>query len=239
MTLRSARRSALTLTAVALGGALALAVPMAASAHVHATADGATAGSTSRVEFSFSHGCDGSPTTALVVDLPDTVETATPVVDGVWTVERELADNGLPTSVTYTAVTPIEDGLAASVAMDVVFGSEAADTEVAFPVTQECASGETAWVEVPEEGQDPHELEAPAPTVAVAAASASDADSDGHAHADEHADTDEHAAADADESAATAAAATDDTGVWATWLAGGALAVSVAALAVALIRRRA
>ena len=220
MTLRPARRPALALTAVALGGILALAAPSAASAHIHAHADDAVAGASSRVAFSFSHGCDGSATTALVVELPDSVETATPVVDGVWTIERDLGDNGLPTSVTFTAAAPVADGLAATAAMDVVFGADAADTEVAFPITQICETGETAWVEEAAEGQDPHELEAPAPTVAVAAA----ADGDDHgAHAD----------------AADTAGKADGGAPAALWLAGGALAVSIAALAVAVTRRRA
>lgn len=222
MTLRSSRRSALALTGIALGGALALAVPMAASAHVHAHADGAAAGATSRVEFSFSHGCDGSPTTALVVDVPEGVDNATPVVDGAWSISREIGDDGLATQITYTAVTPVEDGFAASIELDALFGSETGGTEIAFPVTQTCETGETAWVEVAEDGEDPEQLESPAPTVAVAAASDAPADEHG-----EHTD-----AAD------SASAASDDSAPVATWLAGGALVVSVAALAAALIRRR-
>ncbi len=224
MTIRSARRPALALTGVALGGALVLAAPLAASAHVHAHAEGAAAGATSRVDFAFSHGCDGAATTALVFDVPEQVDNVTPVVDGAWTISRELGDNGIPTRVTFTAAAPIEDGLAASVSMDALFSSDAGGTDVAFPVTQLCETGETAWVEIPEEGQDPEELEAPAPTVAVADASAaSDAGHGGH-----HAEAD---AADAE----PAASAADPT---ATWLAGGALLLGAVALVVALLNRR-
>ena len=40
-----------------------------------------------------------------------------------------------------------------------------------FPTIQTCESGETAWIEIPAEGQDPEELESPAPGVEVVAAS--------------------------------------------------------------------
>jgi periplasmic copper chaperone A len=223
----TARRTALTFTGIALGGALAIGLPMAASAHVHAHAEGAAAGATSRVELSFSHGCDDSPTTALVVDIPEGADNATPVVDGAWTISREVGDDGVPTQITYTAVEPVDTAFAASVSMDVLFGADTGGTDVAFPVTQVCAEGETAWVELAEEGQDPHELEAPAPTVAVAEA--------GEAATDEHGDHAEHA----DEATTDAAAETAAPDATPYWLAGGALALSAAALVAALVRRRA
>jgi uncharacterized protein YcnI len=223
MTTRSARRSALTLTGVALGGALVLAAPLAASAHVHVHADGAAAGATSRLEFSFSHGCDGSPTTALVFDVPAGVANVTPVVDGVWTIDRVLGDDGTPTQVTYTAVTPVEDGLAASASFDALFSSDVGGTDIAFPVTQVCETGETAWTQIAEDGQDPDELESPAPVVAVGAAS--------DAAASEHGD--DHGAAETAPAAATA-----ESAPVATWLGGGALVLGAAALVVALLNRR-
>ncbi|MCK6081384.1 YcnI family protein [Microbacterium sp. EYE_5] len=226
MTTRAPRRSALALTGAAIGGALVLAAPLAASAHVHVHADGAAAGATSRLDFTFSHGCDGAATTALVFDIPDAVDNATPIVDGAWTIDRELGENGVPTRITYTAVTPVEDGLSATVAFDALFSSDAGGTDVAFPVVQQCGTAETAWSEIAEDGQDPDELESPAPLVAVGAASETGSSDHGEDHGD--------AAADAEPAAATAPAA-DAT---ATWLAGGALVLGAAALVVALLNRR-
>ena len=40
---------------------------------------------------------------------------------------------------------------------------DSAGQVLAFPVVQTCAKGETAWVDLAAEGQDPEELEAPAP----------------------------------------------------------------------------
>lgn len=217
----------------AAGLALVLGVPLAASAHVHVDPGAAPAGATETLTFAFSHGCDGSPTTALVIDIPEGVGNATPVVQGGWTISREAGADGIPTRVTFTADTPVEDHLKATVSMDVLFDESAADTTVAFPIVQTCVEGETAWTEVAEEGQDPEELESPAPAVAVGAAAA-----DEDAHGGSVAAHDEHASDDAaDDTTADAAPAAASDPV-ARWLAAGGLAAGIAALVVVLVRGR-
>lgn len=200
------------------GVALAVAAPLAAAAHVHVSPGESPAGTSTRLDFTFSHGCDGSPTTALRFDLPAGIDAVTPVLDGAWTIAREVGADGIATRLVYAAVQPVEDGVSATVSMDVVFASTAADTDVAFPVVQECAAGETAWAEVPEAGQDPHELDAPAPVVAVGPVAADD----GHGHGEGSAAHD-------------AAPAADPV---ARWLSGGALVAALAALGVAILGRR-
>ena len=217
---------------VTAGLALAIGAPLAASAHVHVTPETAAAGGTETLTFSFSHGCDGSPTTALAVDIPAGVGNATPVVQGGWTITRELGTAGVPTRVVYTADTPVEDGFAAAVSMDVLFTEGTAGTTLAFPVTQTCAAGEAAWTQIAEDGEDPHDLDAPAPLVAVGAA-ADDADA-GHADADGSGHASDDAAA-ADAEAAASVASADPV---ARWLAAGGLAAGIAALVVVLVRGR-
>ena len=223
------RRAVIGVTA---GLALAIGAPLAASAHVHVTPETAAAGGTETLTFSFSHGCDGSPTTAVAVDIPAGVGNATPVVQGGWTITRELGTDGVPTRVVYTADTPVEDGFKAAVSMDVLFSEGTADTTLAFPVTQTCAEGETAWTQIAEDGEDPHDLDAPAPLVAVGAA-ADDADA-GHADADGSGHASDDAAA-ADAEAAASVASADPV---ARWLAAGGLAAGIAALVVVLARGR-
>ena len=210
-------RPRLLVGGLAGAAALVLAAPLAASAHVHVTPEDADAGASTRLTFSFSHGCEQSPTTALEFTIPDGVDAVTPVVDGAWIIDRRLGDGGVADQVVYTAVAPIEDGLSAAVAMDVVFASAVAHSEVAFPVRQLCADGETDWSEVAEDGQDAAELESPAPVVAVGDVAAA---AGGHGHG----------------------GSVDDADPVARWLSGGALVAAVAALAVALVglrRRRA
>lgn len=227
------RTRARLLTGAVLGGALVLAGPIAAFAHVHVTPEDSAAGTATNLTFSFSHGCEDSPTTALVVDIPEGVTNVVPVLGAGWTIERAIADNGAVTQVTYLADVPVENGLKGEVSMDVRFGEELADSDVAFPVTQECVTGVTAWTEVAAEGGE--EPESPAPIVAVGAV-AEEGDAHG-GHGDAEAEGTDEAAAS--ETSAPAVAATDAT---ALWLGGAGLALGAVALVVALLslrRRRA
>ncbi len=230
---RRARPSTLTIAGIVAGAALVLAAPLAASAHIHVSPEDSDAGATTRLSFSFSHGCDDSPTTALVFTIPEGVDGVTPVLDGAWTITRELGSDGVPTQVTYTAVSPVESGTAATVSLDVIFASSAAETSVAFPVLQKCATGETDWSELIADGQTEDDLEAPVPVVAVGAVVADSGhdhgDDDGDAHADGHTD----AATDAGTSADTSSA--DPV---ARWLSGGALVAALAALGLVIAGRR-
>lgn len=232
MTRSSSRTRARLLLGGLAGAALVVAAPLAASAHVHVTPEESAAGATTRLSFTTSHGCDGSPTTALVFTIPEGVDGVTPVLDGAWTLQREIGSDGIPTSVTYTAVNPIETGVSATVSLDVIFASSASGTSVAFPVLQKCAVGETDWSEVAAEGQSEDDLAAPAPVVAVGDVAA-DSDHD-HGHGDAATeDSSEHG--DAEDAAA---AAPSDADPVARWLSGGALVAALAALGVALFGRR-
>ena len=92
---------------------------------------------------------------------------------------------------------------------------ESEGTTLVFPTIQTCEQGESAWIEVPEDGQDAEELELPAPSVTITAA-------EGDAHG-----SDEPAEAAEDGS---------DLGAWA--LGVGLLGVLVGAFAVVQARRR-
>ena len=181
---------------LALGAGLVLAVPLAASAHVTVSPDAATAGDYSVLTFAFSHGCEQSPTTSLTIDVPDGVASIAPQIEPGWSIERVGAESGIPTQIVYTADAPVETGLRATVTLQVNFAEDAAGETVAFPVLQTCVDGSTDWSELAEEGEDPHDLDAPAPIVAVAAAG--DESGHGHGSAGEQA---------ADDQAATASAA--------------------------------
>lgn len=162
-------------------------VPAAAQAHVGVTPDSMTAEGSAVLTFSFTHGCEDSPTTALRVTMPEGLTSVSPTVDGLWDVAVDRADNGLVSAVTYTAATPIAHDLRGEVTMAVRLGEDAAET-LAFPVEQRCETGANEWVEIAEDGQDPHDLESPAPVVTV-----SDAAAEAH---DDHGTSGEHKASD-------------------------------------------
>ncbi|PZU47891.1 MAG: nuclear export factor GLE1 [Microbacterium sp.] len=236
MSRTSSRPRALVAAGVVAGAALVLAAPLAASAHIHVTPEESAAGTSTRLDFSFSHGCDDSPTTAVVFTIPEGIDGVTPVLNGAWTISRELGDDGIPTQVTYTAVTPVESGTAATVSLDVIFASSAAETSVAFPVLQRCVEGETDWSEVAAEGQTEDDLEAPAPVVAVGAVSADTGH--GHGDAEESEDAADDSAAHEGDHAETAAPSASEPDAVARWLGGSALVAALAALGVAIAGRR-
>lgn len=231
MNTRTSTRIHRIVLGVLAGGALAVAAPLAASAHVHVDPGTASAGGTQTLAFSFSHGCDGSPTSALAIDIPEGVGNATPIVQGGWTIQRETSADGVPTRIVFTADTPVDDHLKATVSMDVLFDESAAGTTVAFPVTQTCVDGETPWTQIAAEGEDPHDLDAPAPVVEVGEPTDDGAHSTGH---DEAAASEETEA----EASGTGSAGAVDADPVARWLAAGGLAAGIAALVVVLLRGR-
>lgn len=200
------------------GTALAVAVPLAASAHVTVTPDAPVAGAYDVLTFAFGHGCDGSPTTAIRIDLPDGLDSATPTIAPGWTidVERDPSDN-LVSAITYTATEPVPDGLRAAFEVSVKYAADAPGT-LAFPVEQTCADGSVSWSETVAEGEDPHSVEHPAPTVTLAAAE----EDAGHAGHDEDGE---------DAEAAPAAAQADPLPLA---LGAGGLVAGLAALGVAI-----
>lgn len=176
-------KTALGAFGVALAAGLVL-VPVAASAHVGVEADGSAApGGETTLTFGFSHGCDGSPTTQLVVEMPDGLSGVHPVADPAWDIEIERGgDAGRVSTVTYTATEAIPDELRGEAEMVVGFADDAADA-LAFPVEQICEDGSTSWSEIAEDGQDPHELESPAPVLSLAGDDAAGHDHGGAASA--------------------------------------------------------
>ena len=219
---RRARRAAIASVAVLGGAVLALAVPGMASAHVGVSPDEIVAGDHGVLTFSFSHGCENSPTTALRITMPEGLASVAPTMDGDWTIDVERGDDGLVSAVTYTALAPVPTDLRGAVSMSVGL-DENTPTSLAFPVVQQCVEGSTEWTQLAEDGEDPHSLDSPAPVVTVTEGAAG-----GHG---------EHDAADTTTDAAAPAAADPLP----TILGAGGLAAGVAALVVAVLayRRRA
>ncbi|MCK3768424.1 YcnI family protein [Microbacterium aerolatum] len=150
----------------ALAAGLVLAAPAAAQAHVGVSPDSITPEGSAVLAFSFTHGCENSPTTALRITMPDGLTSVSPTIDAAWDVAVERADNGLVSAVSYTAATPIPHDLRGEVTMAVRLGEDAPET-LAFPVEQQCETGVNEWIEIAEDGEDPHDLESPAPVVTV------------------------------------------------------------------------
>ncbi|MDG4767678.1 YcnI family protein [Solwaraspora sp. WMMD406] len=210
------------MAALASGAVLLAGAP--ASAHVTVSPTVTTADSYTVLTVSVPHGCDGSSTTRVAIQIPDLINSVTPTINQGWTVEKVMADLDPPVTdshgneltervaeVVYTAKTPLPDDMRDVFELSLKL-PDAAGEELIFPAIQTCEQGEAAWAQVPADGQDSHELDYPAPSFVITAA---DDDSAGGGHAAD--DAADEAADDAADDAAgstelTPASSTTDTG---------------------------
>ncbi|MGW4929800.1 YcnI family copper-binding membrane protein [Agromyces sp. NPDC004153] len=227
--MRIARLSA---AGLAGGAVLALAaVPLAASAHVTVTPSGTAAGSYTVLTFAYSHGCEGSPTTAIAIDIPESIASVAPTLNPNYTIEK-VADGDRTSQVVYTAITPVQDGYRDTIELSLQLPEDAAGETLAFPVLQTCEVGETNWNQVAEEGEE--EPESPAPAIVV---TESTGDEHGHGAATDEAAADEHGDGHA-EGTEEVAATSDDADTVARVLGIGGLVVGVVGIVLALAARR-
>lgn len=226
----SARTRTLTFAGVAAGALLAIGAPLAASAHVGVTPSDTAAGSYALLTFGVGHGCDGSPTTRIAIDIPESIISVTPTVNPNWTIEKVATGEGHDARVTqviYTAITPLEDGLRDTFVLSAKLPDDAVGETLEFPVLQSCAVGETNWSETTVAGEE--EPDAPAPFFVVTAASEG---GDGHgAPANSDATTDA-----ASETSASPEAPSSD--VVARVLGVGGLVVGAIGVVLAVVTRR-
>jgi uncharacterized protein YcnI len=160
--------------------AAALALPAAAGAHVTAYAVGdLPPEGYGKIDFRVPHGCDGSPTTSLTIQLPDTVVGATPQVVPGWEISTKEGKLANPVEAHGEQITEgvrevtwrggsLADDRLQEFGMSVQTAGGKAGEKAYFKILQRCEEGETAWAEIPVEGEE--EPEAPAAEVVFASA---------------------------------------------------------------------
>jgi uncharacterized protein YcnI len=170
---RDARGLTLIGAAALIAGVVGFAGP--ASAHVTVTPSTTTAGAHAILELAVAHGCGASPTTSITVQIPAQITSVTPTRTALWKVTKQTEKIDPPAvdphgntivervaSVTYSTGTPLPDGYRDVFELAVQL-PETNGTVLRFPTIQTCEQGESAWIEVPQDGQDVGELELPAP----------------------------------------------------------------------------
>ena len=176
-----------SLSAAVVASGLLVLTATGASAHVSVTPTVTTAGAYSVLTFAVPHGCDGSPTTKIAIQVPDDFATVTPGVNPNWTVEKVMKKLDKPvddghggqytervSEVVYTGKSPLADGYRDTLDLQVKLPETVGKT-LTFPVVQTCEKGETAWVQVPTADQKEDDLESPAPALTITAATKDDA----------------------------------------------------------------
>jgi uncharacterized protein YcnI len=158
---RSARRSARRRLAAALGLAAGIAVLAAgpAGAHIHTDPEEAAAGSHLTVGFEIEHGCDGSPTVELSLEIPAGVNDAVAEPLPGWT-------SSVESGVARWTGGSLPDDSPGVFPLTMTLPAEAGP--LAFKMIQRCTVGSLEWIEDEVEGQP--EPEHPAPILEVTAA---------------------------------------------------------------------
>ncbi|QJW34951.1 DUF1775 domain-containing protein [Cellulosimicrobium protaetiae] len=155
---RPGRRGTRVVLAAVAAGALAALTAGPAAAHVLIETVEPHGDGTSTLTFTFDHGCDGEPTDALRVTLPEGVEALAAGQPDGW--ESEVGTD----SVEWSGE-PVPDGERAAFTLDVRVTGEVGQAFV-FPAVQECPSGASyAWTDTDPSGARP------APTFVATSAS--------------------------------------------------------------------
>jgi|SRR6185503_17974934 uncharacterized protein YcnI len=156
---------------------LAAVVASPAAAHVTLERRQAPVGSYYKAVFAVPHGCAGSPTVKLRVQVPEGVIGIKPMPKAGWTVETvkgkyatEYDFHGSKLSEGVKEVVWSGGKLADENYDEFVFSSYLTpglkpDTTLYFPVVQECEQGVSRWIDIPANGAggQGHDSKTPAP----------------------------------------------------------------------------
>jgi uncharacterized protein YcnI len=161
---------------VTLGAAGAVAVACVASAHVTLETREAPVGAPYKAVLRVPHGCDGAPTTALRVRIPEGMIAVKPMPKPGWRIDT--VSGKYPKTYSFFHGAKLSDGVTevsfsggslpdAYYDEFVVTGFIAGDLEpgtmLYFPVVQECEKGVHRWIEIPAAGKSPGDYREPAP----------------------------------------------------------------------------
>lgn len=148
-----------------------------ALAHVELQIDKAPAGSLYKAVLMVPHGCAGSPTTEIKVQIPDVVIGTKPMAKPGWQITIKTANLATPVDLEGQTITEAVKeidwsggSLPDNFYDEFAFVTELPDKPGAviyFPTVQVCAQGETRWIEVPSQGERPDDLKAPAPSLTL------------------------------------------------------------------------
>ena len=142
-------------------------------AHVSMSSSAAEPGAFTKLTFRIPHGCDGSPTTKITVQLPEGTTSVKPQVHYGWKIktkkiklEKPIAQENHEITETISEVTwtggPLEDQYMDEFGISLRLPETSAKF-LSFPVIQECKKGTLKWIEVPKEADEAKTLKRPTP----------------------------------------------------------------------------
>src|SRR5438045_1373889 len=161
-------KTGFVVVAVALGAAPAV-------AHVSLETRQATIGSSYKAVFTVPHGCAGSATTKIRVQIPEGVIGVKPMPKAGWNLETikgkyaaEYDYHGSKMSegvkeVVWSGGKLADDNYDEFVVATYLSGGLKPTSTLYFPVVQECEQGVSRWIDIPSEGGHGHDSKTPAP----------------------------------------------------------------------------
>ena len=161
------------LAAVAAGAMLLAGSP--AHAHVTLERTEAPAGGFYKAVLRVPHGCGGSPTIGLKVQIPAGVIEARPMPKPGWQIsmaskplDPPFEDDGIKITTAVSEIDWTGGNLPDAFYDEFVFRArlpKRPGTTIYFPAIQLCAKGEEHWIQIPAQGQNADDLDNPAPGV--------------------------------------------------------------------------
>jgi uncharacterized protein YcnI len=148
--------------------ALATLAVSSASAHITLENRQATIGSSYKAVFAVPHGCAGSATIKIRVQIPEGVIAVKPMPKPGWNVETikgkyaaEYDYHGAKSAegvkeVVWSGGKLADDNYDEFVISTFLTGALKPNTTLYFPVVQECEQGISRWIDIPEEGHAAH-----------------------------------------------------------------------------------
>ena len=179
-------------TVGAVAATLAVLSAGAVDAHPSLERQEATVGAPYKAIVRVPHGCDGSPTLRVRVQIPEGVIGVKPMPKPGWTIET--------TRGAYAEAHPYYHGAVLKEGVrEIVWNGRLADdnydefvfvgfmaktlsggSRLHFPTIQECEQGQQAWAEVAAAGQSTHDLKFPAPVLRLVQAKTAEHDHGAH-----------------------------------------------------------
>jgi uncharacterized protein YcnI len=158
-------------------GLAAAIITSSASAHITLENRQATPGSHYKAVFAVPHGCAGSATIRIRVQIPEGVIAVKPMPKAGWSVET--VKGKYPTGYDYHGTNLSEgvrevvwsggklpdDNYDEFVLSTFLTGGLKPNTTLYFPVVQECEQGTSRWIDIPQEGKPAAEGKSPAPGI--------------------------------------------------------------------------
>jgi uncharacterized protein YcnI len=148
----------------------------ATQAHGHATLekDEAKIGAMYKAVMRIPHGCEGSPTLKVRIQIPEGVIGVKPMPKADWTLETVKGDYARSYTLWGEPVTSgvkeivwtgrlLDEHYDEFVFRGYLSEQLPANTTIYFPTVQECEQGVDRWIEIPAEGKSPDDHEFPAP----------------------------------------------------------------------------